>query len=150
MHLHTVTALGVVLAAALTPAGAETVYRYLDASGQVVYSESVPEGVEAEVIELAPAPPGETPESLRERVERQLEVAEELEAARRRREAERAEQRAPEPLPAPVEAPEPRYLIPYLPPHWGRPPHHRPPEPRPEDPPPEPSAPPARPRGAVD
>lgn len=132
---------------------AETVYRYRDAQGNVVYSQTAPEGVEAEVIELPPPPPGEAAEDLDARVRRQLEVARELEDSRRQREADRAEQRAaeaarqPPVLQQPAGNDESGYVWPYYPPYPPHPGHpgHPPGPGHPIEPPPPQKPPPSRP-----
>lgn len=126
------------------PAGAEIVYRLRGRGGQRHLLADRARRVPFGVIELRPDLPSESPDAPRERIERQLEVADELEQSRRQREADQAEQRAtPPPPPPPAQVDDrPHYIIPFYPPHWGRPPVHRPPpghpphEPPPVRPPP--------------
>ncbi len=82
---------------AATAAG-ETAYRYEDATGTVVYSDSLPEGVsDYQVVELPESPPGDGA-ATRERIERMATVTERLREDRLEREEQR---RAREPDPEP-------------------------------------------------
>lgn len=94
------------LALALTPAAAETIYRWVAPDGSVSFSSTPPPDREAEAMQLEePAPL--TPEELearRERVRLMQELAAQLEEERRAREAAVAARRSslPPPTPAPT------------------------------------------------
>ena len=112
MKLDTRMGLGVLgLLLAATSALGQQVYRFVDESGRVVFTDKPPEGSAAEAIPL-PEHPGSGQggsESVAERIDRLMDVADQLQADRlareQKREADRRAARAAEP-PPPPEPPE--------------------------------------------
>jgi len=98
--------LALALALALTPAAAETIYRWVAPDGSVSFSSTPPPDREAEAMQLEePAPL--TPEELQarhERVRLMQELAAQMEEERRAREAAAVVRRLSPPAPAPEPA----------------------------------------------
>lgn len=108
---------------------AQAVYKWWDAEGNVIYSESPPadEAVRAEPLELLPAPSPESIEHTRQRQAVIQATADDLEQARRERES--AEQAARESKPAVTHTEiiyrdtGGSYFLPFYPYRWHRPGH---------------------------
>ncbi len=139
-------AIGLALSSvSVVAAQVHTLYKWMNADGVAVFSETLPEGVsDYEVIEME-TPPEEAPDAAArerslERQQRWLDVSRELERSRLEREKAAAEQRREDEPPVVVVpvAPPPVYVYPgFRPrPHPPRHPGPRPePEPEPERPP---------------
>lgn len=127
------------------PAGADSLYKWVDSTGQVTYSSTPPPaGVKAEKVKVLQPPSDEDIKQAEERVKRTKEQASELENKRLDQEAKEAEEarlreaQQPEPpivIEKPVYVPQPIY---YPPAHRPRPPvgprPHPPASPRPHPP----------------
>ena len=127
---------------ALHPAHADTIYKWVDRTGQVTYSSTPPPaGAKAEKLDAAPQPSEEDIRQAEERLKRAQEHASDMENKRLEQEAREAESarlresQKPQPvivIEQPPNVPLP-YYYPY--PHAIRPPHPRPPvKPHPQPP----------------
>lgn len=127
------------LGLAAGPIRAQTVYKWVDAEGQITYSEHPPpaSAERVETLERAPEVSAADVQAARERAQRLKQSAEELEAARLAREGERATQREHAREKAPIaplqiivdgDGDDAGYGYPGYP-SWGWPPPTRPPHP---------------------
>ena len=122
-------------ALAWQPVHADPLYKWTDRSGRVTYSSlPPPAGIQAEKVRLPPQPAAEDIRQAEARVKKAAELAGEMEARRRKQEAEEARLRAMQLPPAPVVIEKPVYVPQpiYYPPvrsprrHPHKPPHDRP------------------------